>query len=80
MVLLTMSDNPALDADRYFSALEREEEARTIGECFYCGKPILGETDSYYGDEFIECEDGMIHYDECWDQYGREKKITMRAE
>lgn len=61
------SDNPPLDADRYFSDLEREAEKRGIGECFYCGEPITA------GQEYIDCEDGLIHW-ECWDDYGRDKK------
>lgn len=65
--MMYYSDNPPLDADRYFSDLEREAEKRGIGECFYCGEPITA------GQEFIDCEDGLIHLDGCWGDYGKDR-------
>lgn len=60
------TDNPPLDAERYYAELE-QEEPQSIGKCFYCDEPILA------GQEFIDCEDGLIHW-ECWDDYGKDKK------
>lgn len=73
--MMYYTNNPPLDEERYTSDLEHEREnRRSIGECFYCGQPILAADDGYYGDEYIETMDGLIHYEECWEKYGREMK------
>lgn len=69
------TDNPAMDAENYYSFREREAEAwkaeAYIGDCPICGEPMyLGdvfspvEKDMLIGDEYYE----HVHRDCYWDE------------
>lgn len=45
----------------------------SIGLCIQCGAPIYRANEAYDGEEYIETEDGPVHWD-CWRAYGWRKK------
>ena len=67
---------PELDVNTVALAQREREEAEwektmpKIGVCIHCYEPILGSTEAYEGDDYVETEDGPVHWD-CWDDYGR---------
>lgn len=67
---------PELDGNTVALAQREREEAEwekkmpKIGVCIHCYGPILGSTETLEGDDYIEVEDGPVHWD-CWDDYGR---------
>lgn len=73
MIWISPSDDPYKDADRRDIEEERARNRRSIGECVQCYQPILARDEGYEGEEYVETEDGLVHW-ECWDAYGRDKK------
>lgn len=67
--MIYYTNNPALDADRYFC----DSQQKDIGECVQCGEKILCETEGRAGEEYVMTEDGPVHW-ECWMEYGYDKK------
>lgn len=51
------TDNPILDAERYYA--EREEEVERLPECSECGQPIQDEHCYEINDEYI-CEKCLV--------------------
>lgn len=70
------TSNPVLDEIHRTSEWE-EIQANNIGVCIQCGQPIIKDTPTYEGDEYIETEDGLVHW-ECWREYGEGKKEMAR--
>lgn len=68
------TNDPAMDALAHDYEYDRRV---SIGTCFECGEPIYKEDEHYYGQEYIDCADGMIHL-ECWMKYGEEIKKVAR--
>lgn len=57
------TDNPARDADRYYSELE--EQAEKLPACRECGERIDGETAFEFRGEYI-CEECLIENHRVW--------------
>ena len=45
----------------------------SLGTCVYCGEPVRASTARWDGDEYVETDDGIVHW-ECWDEYGETLK------
>ena len=50
-----------------------EEERKILNYCAHCGEPIYMGSSKYEGDEYVDTLDGLIHYWECWSDYGYKK-------
>lgn len=48
-----------------------------FGDCIQCGGPIFAANEDYDGEEYIETEDGPVHWD-CWFEYGKKQKKEAR--
>lgn len=64
-----MGINEAALADRIRREAQ-EEKMPVIANCIQCGRPIFEGTETLEGDDYVETEDGPVHWD-CWDDYGR---------
>ncbi len=66
------TDNPVNDALRRDWEIELRRR-NNIGKCLHCGEPILCADISHYGDDYVEIDEGLVHWD-CWHEFGRDKR------
>ena len=69
---MSYTDNPVIDAEEYYN---RSDKRPIVGICESCGNIIHGQTDDEYGEDYVQIQDGLVHWD-CWDDYGR--KLLVR--
>lgn len=55
---------------------ERIDSMPTVGYCAHCGDPIKQSTSDLVGDEYVQIDDYLFHFDDCWWNYGNENKKT----